>query len=390
MMLVQLSALAYRASTESVQALFPMEEIDMDDETKTVSSKDVQDKFAKAAAAAYREQPKAPTTACSSSLHPGTRLLLTAFVSSGNHGSTALQQALMSAENVGTLCGGGNWECEVAIGEHRCGICTAFDRPVSTLPCIACAAHQNVSNWTESFRANLELFEPYWMAQTTKQVLAVKWAPIWSASKWSLGEGDAEPVPTKAFDLEESETATVPSGMAASGVDRVKWGVIIMHRPWCMWNMSSHAREGREDNLKAWATDELKDTEKLVAMHRKLALDQVPVLVTNYAQLLWRPDEFIERVEHFAPCAGTIDLNFVPKLGVDVFEPNMLKIEGSIISYGQAVKPESLGVQTDTRADTGTCTAPAEELYAGLDEGQRRRVKLAEVYLMVLANSGMS
>merc|ERR1719247_861469 len=113
-----------------------------------------------------------------------------------------------------------------------------------------------------------------------------------------------------------------------------------MHRPWCMWNISSHARRGREDDLTAWASRELFETEKTVAHYRKHAQNRVPVLVTSYAQLLWNPDAFVERVKRFAPCAGTVNLSFVPTAGVDVFGPNLLKIEGSVMGYGQAVKPE--------------------------------------------------
>ena len=67
-----------------------------------------------------------------------------------------------------------------------------------------------------------------------------------------------------------------------------------------MWNMSRHARKEREEDLNMWATRELFLTEKLVAFHRKFALDHVPVLVTSYAQLLWQPDVFVERVR-FSP-----------------------------------------------------------------------------------------
>ena len=67
----------------------------------------------------------------------------------------------------------------------------------------------------------------------------------------------------------------------------------------------------------------------------------------------------------------------------------MLKIEGSIRSYGKSLAPESLGVKVDTRADTGACTAPVEELYAGLDAGQRKRAQLAEDYLRGLVAKGV-
>ena len=340
------------------------------------------DQFRDAAAMAYREQPQTPSTVCPSSLAPDTRLVLSVWVATGFHGSTALQQALMSAKNVGTLCAGGSWECEDATGEYRCNVCRSFNRPASALPCIACNnLTRKVPNGTEAFRTNLELYEPYWMAQPTKQVLAVKWGVVWGPAMWGMQPDQVEPVPTEAFDLEELETTTVPTAMAASGVARVDWGIILMHRPWCMWSMSHNAREEREEDLELWATRELFETEKLVAQHRKWALDGIPVLVTSYAQMLWRPNLFVDRVKHFAPCIGDVDLKFVPQLGVDVEEANMLKIDGSIFDYGQAVRPETLGVQLD-----GACSAPAHELYAGLDEGQQARAKLAEDYLRHLAN----
>ena len=39
------------------------------------------------------------------------------------HGSTALQQALMSAPQVATLCAGRAWECEAELSEDRCNLC---------------------------------------------------------------------------------------------------------------------------------------------------------------------------------------------------------------------------------------------------------------------------
>jgi len=381
------------------QALFPTEEYTVPD---TVSVKVKQrvkdllprilqenrahlpgiDAFRDAADMAYRERPETPSTVCSSGLEPDTRLVLSAWVSTGFHGSTALQQALMSAKNVGTLCAGGSWECEDATGEYRCDACRSFDRPASALPCIACSnLTRKVPNGTEAFRTSLELFEPYWMAQPTKQVLTVKWGIVWGPASWGMQPNEVKSVPTEGFDLEEMETTTVPKAMAASGVNRVKWGIVLMHRPWCMWTMSHNARQEREEDLEAWATKELIETEKLVAQHRKWALDGIPVLVTSYAQLLWRPNLFVERVKHFAPCIGDVDLNFVPQLGVDVEEANMLKITGSIFDYGQAVRPETLGVRGE-----GACGAPVHELYAGLDEGQQTRAKLAEDHLRYYAN----
>ena len=67
---------------------------------------------------------------------------------------------------------------------------------------------------------------------------------------------------------------------------------------------------------------------------------------------------------------------------MDISEANLLKINGSIIRYGHDVQPEMMGAQADS-----VCSAPAQELYAGLDEGQQKRAQLAEDYLRDLVNT---
>ena len=62
------------------------------------------DQFRDAAAMAYREQPQTPSTVCPSSLAPDTRLVLSAWVSTGFHGSTALSVPASPYEIIRKSC----------------------------------------------------------------------------------------------------------------------------------------------------------------------------------------------------------------------------------------------------------------------------------------------
>ena len=103
------------------QALFPTEEYTVPD---TVSVKVKQrvkdllprilqenrahlpgiDAFRDAADMAYRERPETPSTVCSSGLEPDTRLVLSAWVSTGFHGSTALSVPASPYEIIRKSC----------------------------------------------------------------------------------------------------------------------------------------------------------------------------------------------------------------------------------------------------------------------------------------------
>ena len=62
------------------------------------------DAFRDAADMAYRERPETPSTVCSSGLEPGTRLVLSAWVSTGFHGSTALSVPASPYEIIRKSC----------------------------------------------------------------------------------------------------------------------------------------------------------------------------------------------------------------------------------------------------------------------------------------------
>ena len=360
------------------------------------------------AALAVLEQPPPSGLACSSSTLPPSERLMITLVAGVYHGSTALEQTLMSASSVATLCNGMQWQCEVQAGaaddSNRCMYCDprhhrhelAVTEPHQ---CLACASPPFAENNTEAYRLTLDVFEPFWSAQHNRSVLAVKWAPLHygpvegphrgnSGITWDDDVVDPPPRFWRQF-----ETRGVPRSLAAAGVRRVRWALVLMHRPWCMWRLDSHAREEREGRgVAGWAWLELQQVEALVALHRKLSQAGVPTLVTSLADLLW-PEQphapqhrAADRLQAFAPCAGRVELGFEPVMGRDVFELNLMKTCtgrgcSSIRSYGDANPPASLGFD----ASLGRCDEAPEQLYAGLDADARARAATAEDYLLGLA-----
>ena len=371
----------------------------------------LEDASSEAALAVQDERLPPSGLACSSSaLPPSERLMLTLF-SGIYHGSTALEQTLMSAPNVATLCNGMQWQCEAQAGaaddSNRCQYCDPRDHRHQlsvTEPheCLACASPPFAENNTAAFRLTLDVFEPYWRAQHNRGVLAVKWAPLQYGPVEGPQRGnsgmhwhDTPDPPQQSW--REYETRGVPRSLAAAGVRRVRWALVLMHRPWCMWRLDSHAREERESKgVDGWARSELQQTEQLVALHRKLSQAGVPTLVMSLADLLWADEQphaharhrAADRLQAFAPCAGLVDTGFEPVMGRDVFELNLMKTcDGSgcssIRSYGDANPPASVGFN----ASLGRCDDAPERLYAGLDADARARAAAAEDYLLRLAET---
>jgi len=356
------------------------------------------------AAAAAREALPTSGVACTSETLPASERLLLTLDSVFFSGSTALQEAFMSSTKVATMCNGGSWQCEVSRDEDLCKNCRDANRTHESLPCVQCVAGGSKAvDAVTDFAANLELLAPFWLKQTGRSVLAVKWAPLRFGAVDSKGTQPASKLAPESLyrsdvasiDLEALETTGVPRDLASQGVTRVRWAVVIMYRPWCMWSMSRHATSDRGVNRSAWASTTLFELEDLAATHRELRRRNVPVLVMSYAQLLWRPWSVERRAAVFAPCVGALNLSFVPRLGIDVFEENELKVDGSIRSYGASVPPETFKLHPWQASDDdspsvggrsgGRCAAPAQELYAGLDDNEMIRAARVEEHLWRLS-----
>tara|TARA_B110001452_G_scaffold24503_1_gene19357 strand:+ start:376 stop:1917 length:1542 start_codon:yes stop_codon:yes gene_type:complete len=347
------------------------------------------------AAAAIAEGAPPIRAACADELPSHERLLLTLYTPA-YHGSTAAMQALMSSPKVATMCNGRQWQCENGVGKARCRQCLKFEQrnpealvgvepPVwsprngstleaaagTRLPCLGCINTSRAESNRVAYSRTLQAFAPFWRAQPGRRVLAVKWAPLHSSpvqgpkpplSKWNddTGLDMVHGWGSHGLTLPKLEAA-VPRRLVADGVTRVRWAVLLVVRPWCMWQLSSNARFGRSHwGVQRWAQRELRELEALIALHRRLDQLGVPTVVVNYAHLLWRDSipgaNPAAQLGSFAPCAGEIALDFEPVEGVDVYPANLLKISGSLAAYGATTAGVADGVATEPQSHR--CAVP--------------------------------
>ena len=128
----------------------------------------------------------------------------------------------------------------------------------------------------------------------------------------------------------------------------------MMWRPWCLAQLSKHAKNTMSKSPERWQRNELEIDRAFVARHKALVKMNVSVLVVSYADLLWRQDRTVMRVQEFLPCAGRLSTSFVPQPGVDYFEANHIKVQGSIREFGHSASAERLGYNRSSH----TCTVP--------------------------------
>ena len=106
-------------------------------------------------------------------------------------------------------------------------------------------------------------------------------------------------------------------------------------------------------------------------VYKKLHKDGVPVLLVSYADLLWQPDRFKQQILEFLPCIKRIPYEyFVPKLGVQVFKENKIKLTGDVASFASQNDPHECCQYDTTRS---MCMSDPKLLYEGLDNELIRR-----------------
>ena len=322
---------------------------------------------------ATTSRPHLGRPACEAGEHRGERLLLT-LDTLALHGSTALLASFFGNPRVATLCEGRTWECESqptkeAARAQRCSAGSSFPAPRPGLPVLAClpraAPHLDAAQiWADALRR----FAPFWREHgraSAPPVLVAKWEPL--HSMMASAKANATVLPP--------DRVPVPPLLAGAGVQHVRWAAVAMHQPWCMTvGLSSYAGRARQRSLKAWAAMELLNRRRIVDRVRFLEARGVPLLVTSHAELLWRPDRFVAKVLAFAPCAGRLNLSHIPRLGADHFQANALKVANeSVRGFGERRDPRACCNMTATQHPSARarCAAPAEILYAGLDEAGR-------------------
>ena len=315
------------------------------------------------------------------------------------HGSTAL----LSSPAATSICRALSWQCEpkkipgsmlgAGLRAHRYDSTTASWKASVTAALEAYEQARPAATGGSSFHHRMQrvfnqhadAYSFFW--NLSRAVLFTKWAPMGKGPMgvdglWHAGEGGSggsggggsgggdsggnSSHQHWAFELDER---AVPPSVAAAGIRRLRWGVLMGYRPYCLWPLSSHDAENRLAFLNAtgggggyeggasrddddasgltiaaaacpvsvWTLrllDEVRSLEAFVSEHRMHVASHRPVLVLSFADLLWRPAEAVRSLLGFAPCLRSLNLSYVPRRGVDVFAENLFKVRGSIATFG--------------------------------------------------------
>ena len=256
----------------------------------------------------------------------------------GFHGSTALEQVLMSSSELGTLCSAGVWQCEGDnVLEHRGG-----------------------HSWAKNLRIDEDVGDPGWNYTTALR----EWSYYWPLDRHVL----LEKTPSQWLRIRDTVrglgAAPLPRKLVQLGVHSLEIKVLLMWRPWCLASLSSNAVSSQKKNYTSWAVEELVHLNSgRVARHRALRESGAPLLVIAYSDLLFRFNDTARRIENFLPCLGELSNWFVPVNGRDILVGNKWKAQGTVASYAlhaaaRRSRLASDGLQCNTEVGKGHDAVP--------------------------------
>lgn len=272
-----------------------------------------------------------------------TRVLLLTLCE-GYHGSTALEQLLMSGSNgLATLCKANQWQCE---GDNV--LCIDADNEGNN-----CKYEWARNHWTASY---------HW----DYNVALREWSNIWDLRKPVL----LEKTPSQWLRIEGMtagiRAATLPTSMTSIGITGLKLKMVLLWRPWCLGLLSSHTREkiadlkkefGEAEGFDRWLINEHNLAENMVSKHAHLESLGAEILVVSYADLIWDSESTIKRLEAFVPELGTLNANYIPTQGgphPDIYKGNRWKVDGSLAEYGRTNDPSRFGYSLQEKECTNT------------------------------------
>ena len=127
------------------------------------------------------------------------------------------------------------------------------------------------------------------------------------------------------------------------GVAALEPYFLVMWRPWCVGvKLSSHWRTIFEKDISRGLLVLFRQFKQIAESHQRLV--RIPggrVLLISYAQLIWDTERLTHRLLDFVPCLQSLKSDFTPRLGVDVFAENHIKVRGSIVQYGISNDPST-------------------------------------------------
>jgi len=257
-----------------------------------------------------------------SELETHSRALVSAVVQA-YHGSTALEEVLMSSQQVTTLCTCKSWQCEAysvdGLGKNDA--------------------------WSWNYNAYLETLGGCW--DLSKKVFFQKFMVPQNCDKPSPAGAThgGEHCQTAALETFEDSiaSASVPPIMQSAGIHRLNRAYLLLWRPLCLTILSTHAKrtiEHSESSRTHLMTQEVHFLQEVRNTYDYLDGRQ-PVMVISLASLIWEPDRNQQRLQQWLPCIGPVDMDFVPQMNIDIFPENRFKVDGSVKAFGESISPSA-------------------------------------------------
>jgi len=298
---------------------------------------------------------------CSSAIDPNKRTIITAVVEAF-HGSTALEEIMMSSQQVSTPCACGTWQCEVR-----------------WLPAIYDAGNGNAFNW--DYTSMLGAVGDCW--NLDRHVLFQKFM-LGNHCPMPYPEGERTGVDNhcrvkalQAF-TQHMAVAPLPGNFLQKGIHEINSVHVLMWRPICMAKLSAYSKDLIDKGFtQILAFQEVIALQEMVSMHKFLKGIGARVVVMSLGDLVWRPSETRQRLLKLLPCLGDVDIDYKPVLGSDGSElkrSNQFKATGSVKEYGHHVDPTGF-----YDVPSGKCINT--DVIQHLNETQQEEAKEAAAYL---------
>jgi len=256
--------------------------------------------------------------ACPAVVPPDTRILLLTIVQAF-HGSTALASVLMSSPSIATYCSGKTWQCE-GYAKAKMFACPG------TTECLR-DKRQLLPKQVQGQRREVNLFDLFGLDYNlTRPIFHDKLFP-------------REPGYTELWE-ETLQRSKVAPEMAKVGIRKIIPVYMIMWTPPCLLNVQTRSLMALQGpRARKFLQHEVWNLQRMRQQHEALVKAGTPVLVISYADLLFREQHTLDRMNTFLPCAGGVNADYVPQMNVDVFPENKWKVRGTVHDFSQGLDP---------------------------------------------------
>jgi len=294
-----------------------------------------------------------------SAVSSGSRALVSAVVQAF-HGSTALEEVIMSSDKVATLCQCKSWQCEAAWVHGL----------------------ENKDSWSWNYNKYLETLGKCW--DLDKNVFFEKFMVPHNCgephpSGTTQGGEECQSAALEKFDQSIAAVA-MPQVMQQAGIHSLNRAYLLLWRPLCLTQLSSHAKKTMQHSESS--RTHMMEGEIHFLQEVKNTYDyldgKAPQLVISLASLIWEPERNQQRLQTWLPCMGTLDMGYVPQKNIDIFSENRFKADGSVKAYGQAVNPSSF-------YNVGKRECTDDSLLNGVDDAVRQQGVEVSAFLAKLS-----